>query len=189
MTTTLTKRDKREPLDFTYRVFDSLSTPVLQHEVCLQGNNSMSSFRCSSCSCSFRCNHRCRLFCRECPLISQCPDVSLTTVLLFSVSFSQSLIRHVTDKTRILLLSHRGSQVSCQITRRDHRRSWSHKLDIFLLVLLLSIPSKTDAGFSCLTHCDCFYKSNKLIADCGSQGLQFLPQVSFFSVRHKSLKS
>lgn len=50
----------------------------------------------------------------------------------------------------------------------------------YLLLFLLTSLLATDlswAGFSCLTHCNCFYKSNKLLADCGAQGLQFLPQV------------
>lgn len=47
---------------------------------------------------------------------------------------------------------------------------------LFLLTSLLAADLSC-AGFSCLTHCNCFYKSNKLLADCGAQGLQFLPQV------------
>jgi len=55
---------------------------------------------------------------------------------------------------------------------------WSSIVHL-LLFLLTSLLLSTDvswAGFSCLTHCNCFYKSNKLLADCGAQGLQFLPQ-------------
>lgn len=41
-------------------------------------------------------------------------------------------------------------------------------MTILLLVFFLQI---TSAGFECLTRCDCFYKSNKLIADCGARGI------------------
>lgn len=39
---------------------------------------------------------------------------------------------------------------------------------ISILIILLTLTSVQ--GFDCLSKCDCFYKSNKLIADCGSRG-------------------
>jgi len=79
-----------------------------------------------------------------------------------------------------------SSPVSGQITWSDHRSlnptlssaSDTGVFSLILIIILLSIPSSCLAGFSCLSYCDCFYKSNKLVADCGAKGLQFLPQVS-----------
>ena len=62
-------------------------------------------------------------------------------------------------------------------------------LFIFLLSSLLILTPSVQ-GFDCLSKCDCYYKSNKLIAECGSRGLSTsLPDEDSILEKEKSKRS
>lgn len=55
---------------------------------------------------------------------------------------------------------------------------------VYILLTLTSVQ-----GFDCLSRCDCYYKSNKLIAECGSRGLATSLPEEDFDERQKSKRS